>query len=230
MTVVQPRKDRDSDEAGPVRSAVEVVKRGSRSGGLSTAFSAVAVAASCVSVYVSTLQAAQLEVYLPPVFVYYMDGGGENFTIPISIANGGARSGTVISMELEVHNPKANVTQRFYSAYLGEHPKMQTTPNVRQFVPMAVLGQAVQSETVRFYPVAPPDTNEMSKRVVQGPGDYNFRLKINTAAPAEPSLLDWLQGRAQPAPVSVQMNLPVLDLRNLLQMRSKDWMAQAGGG
>jgi hypothetical protein len=60
---------------------------------------------------------------------------------------------------------------------------------------------------------------------VQGEGDYTFRLKINTAVPPDPSLLDRIQGRTQPAPVSVQMTLPVLDHRGLMQMRSKDWFA-----
>ena len=232
MAIMQQRKEqRIEEEATPVRTAVDTAVHQARSGWLSTAFSAVAVIASCISVYVSTLQAAQLEVYLPPVFIYHMDGEGENFTIPISLANGGARSGTVVSMELEVHNAKTNATQRFYGAYLGEHPKMQTTPNVRQFTPMTILGRTVHSETVRFYPVTnPPDArNDTSKRLVQGEGDYSFRLKINTAAPAEPSLLDRLQGRAQPAPISVQMTLPVLDHRGLMQMRSKDWLASAGG-
>jgi hypothetical protein len=231
MAVMQERKERGRDEPVPVRNAVEAVRQSAK-GWLPTAFSAVAVAASCVSVYVSTLQAAQLEVYVPPVFAYYMDAEGENFTIPISIANAGARSGTVLSMELEVHNPKANVTQRFYSAYLGEHPKMQTNPSVRQFAPMTVLGRTVASETVRFYPITPPPPearSDLSKRLVQGEGDYSFRLKINTAAPAEPSLLDRLQGRAQPAPVFVEMYLPVFDHRGLMQMRSKDWLASVGG-
>jgi hypothetical protein len=233
MAIMQQRKEQHrAEEAVPVRTAVDTAVHAARSGWISTAFSAVAVIASCVSVYVSTLQGAQLEVYLPPVFIYHMDGEGENFTIPVSIANGGARSGTVVSMELEVHNAKTNATQRFYSAYLGEHPRMQTTPNVRQFTPMTILGQSVYSETVRFYPVTniPEARNDPSKRIVSGEGDYSFRLKINTAAPSEPSLLDRLQGRAQPAQVSVQMTLPVVDYRGLMQMRSKEWMASVGGG
>jgi hypothetical protein len=233
MAIMQQRQERVRGESEPVKAAVEVTKPRSIGSWLSAAFSAVAVGASCVSVYVSTLQGAQLEVYLPPTFIYQMDGDGENFTIPISIANGGARSGTVVSMELEVHNPKANVTQRFYSAYAGEHPKMQTTPNVRQFAPMTILGRTVHSETVRFYPVTSPSPearSDVSKRLVQGEGDYSFRLKINTAVPAEPSLLDRLQGRAQPAPITVEMNLPVLDHRSLMQMRSKAWLASVSGG
>jgi hypothetical protein len=234
MAIMQQRKEQHrEEESTPVRTAVDTAVHQARSGWLSTAFSAVAVLASCVSVYVSTLQAAQLEVYLPPVFTYAMDGEGENFTIPIGLANGGARSGTVVSMELEVHNPKTNATQRFYSAYLGEHPRMQTTASVRQFRPMTILGQSVSSETVRFYPVSVAQqaaAREMEKRIVQGEGDYSFRLKINIAAPPEPSLLDRLQGRTQPAPISIQMTLPALDYRGLMQMRSKEWLASAGGG
>jgi hypothetical protein len=134
-------------------------------------------------------------------------------------------------MELEVHNPKTNATQRFYSAYLGEHPRMQSTVNVRQFAPMTILGQTVHSDTVRFYPVSVAQqaaARDAEKRIVQGEGDYTFRLTINTAVPAEPSLLDRLQGRAQPAPITVQMTLPVLDHRGLMQMRSKTWMQALG--
>jgi len=230
MAITQDRRERAREEPIPVKTAVDIAVHKARSGWISTAFSAAAVLASCVSVYVSTLQGAQLEVYLPPVFLYQMDGEGENFTIPISLANGGARSGTVVSMELEAHNPKTNTTTRFYSAYLGEHPKMQATPSTRQFTPLTILGHTVHSETVRFYPVTniPEARNDTSKRLVQEVGDYSFRLKLNTAAPSEPSLLDRLQGRAQPAPITVQMTLPVLDHRGLMQMRSKDWVAGKG--
>ena len=234
MAVTQDRRERErsGEEPTPVKVAVDTAVHGARSGWLATAFSAAAVLASCVSVYVSTLQGAQLEVYLPPVFIYHMDGEGENFTIPISLANGGARGGTVVSMELEVHNPRTSTTMRFYSAYLGEHPRMQSAASVRQFTPMTILGHTVSSETVRFYPVtaSPEARNDQSKRIVQGEGDYGFRLKLNTATPSEPSLLDRLQGRTQPAPIAVQMTLPVLDYRGLMQMRSKEWLQAAGRG
>ncbi len=231
MAILQQRREqRREEESAPVRTAVETAVREARGGWITTAFSAVAVAASCVSVYVTTLQAAQLEVYLPPAFQYFMDGEGESFTIPITIANGGARSGTVISMELEVQDAKTNATQRFYGAYLGEHPRTQSTPQVRQFTPMSILGHTVFSETVRFYPVGFVRQGEEKQRIVSGEGDYTFRLKLNTAAPPEPSLLDRLQGRTQSAPVSVRMTLPVLDHRGVMQMRSKDWMAAVGSG
>jgi hypothetical protein len=187
----------------------------------------VAVIASCVSVYVSTLQAAQLEVYVPPAFQYAMDGEGESFTIPLTIANGGARGGTVVSIDLDVRNAKTGAVQRFYSAYLGEYPLGQTNPQVRQFRPMVILGNSVYSETVRFYPVKRPAWGDEKARIVSAEGDYAFVIRLNTASPPEPSLLDRIQGRVQPAPLSVTMNLPVVDYRSVMQMRSKDWMAAA---
>jgi hypothetical protein len=227
MAMVQQRQERIDAESGPVRTAVEMTAHKARSGGLATVLSAIAVIASCVSVYISALQGPRLAVYLPPAFQYAMDGEGENFTIPITIANSGARSSTVLSMELEVINPKTNTTQRFYSSYMGEHPSTQSAPSVRQFAPMAILGHSVVSQTVRFYPGPAAHRGEDAPRIVSGAGDYTLRLKINTAAPAEASLLDRLQGQAQPAPITVEMTLPVLDYRGLMPMRAKDWMTPA---
>ena len=92
---------------------------------LSTAFSAVAICLSCISFYMSALQGPALEVYVPPTIHYGRDGGGDTelFAIPITITNNGARSGAVLSIELEVQNLKTNTTKRYYSAFLGEHPR-----------------------------------------------------------------------------------------------------------
>lgn len=238
MTTAQQRQDyaqnhtqnraRDNEPVS-VRAAVDAATHGRHGGWFATAFSAVAVVVSGLSVYISALQAAQLEVHLAPAFQYAMDGEGENFTIPITIANSGARSGTVISMELEVENAKTKVTQRFYSAYLGEHPQMQARENlmIRQFAPMAVLGHAVLTETVRFYPVGLVRRDEGTPRIVSGAGDYIFRLKVNTAAPAEPTLLDGLLGPAQPPVITAQMVLPVLDHRGIMRLHGKGWKALA---
>jgi hypothetical protein len=234
MTTMQERRERErgSDEHGPVRTAVEVATHGARSGWLATAFSAIAVLASCVSVYVSTLQGASLEIYVPPAIHYGRDGGGDTevFAIPITIANGGARSTAVVSMELEVQNLQTNVTKRYVSAFLGEHPRDAAAPN-RQFAPLSIPGHAVFTETVRFYPAG-----DSLPRLVNDKGEYAFRLQLNTASPPQPSLLDWLQGRAQPAPIAFQMTLPWISdqqlgfRRGTIAMHAKDWKAAATAG
>jgi hypothetical protein len=229
MAITQ-RQQRDGETGGVLKTTREVIKLGARGGWLPTVFSAVAVALSCVSVYMSTLQGAKLEVYVPPTIHYGRDAGGDTelFAIPLTIANNGARSAAVLSVELEVQNLKTNTTQRYYSAFLGEHPREATTSN-RQFAPLSIAGRGLFSETVRFYPAG------VQPKLVDAEGEYAFRLQLNTAAPHEPSLLDWLQGRAQLAPVNFAMTLPWISDQQLgfrratIAMHAKDWKPVPAG-
>jgi hypothetical protein len=230
MAITQ-RQQRDGETGGGVlRTTSEIVKMGARGGWMPTVFSAVAVGLSCISVYMSTLQGAKLEVYVPPTIHYGRDAGGDTelFAIPLTIANDGARSAAVLSIELEVQNLKSNATKRYYSAFLGEHPREATTSN-RQFAPLSIAGRGLFSDTVRFYPAG------VQPKLVDAEGEYVFRLQLNTAAPNEPSLLDRLQGRTQLAPVSFQMTLPWLSdqqlgsRRSTIAMHAKDWKPVAAG-
>jgi len=230
MAITQ-RQQRDGETGGGVlKTTSEIVKMGARGGWMPTVFSAVAVGLSCISVYMSTLQGAKLEVYVPPTIHYGRDAGGDTelFAIPLTIANDGARSAAVLSIELEVQNLKSNATKRYYSAFLGEHPREATTSN-RQFAPLSIAGRGLFSDTVRFYPAG------VQPKLVDAEGEYVFRLQLNTAAPNEPSLLDRLQGRTQLAPVSFQMTLPWLSdqqlgsRRSTIAMHAKDWKPVAAG-
>jgi hypothetical protein len=178
---------------------------------------------------VSTLQSAQIEVYLPPTIHYARDGGGDTelFAIP---SRSPTRSATVLSMELEVKNLKTNATKRYYSAFLGEHPR-EATALSRQFAPLSIAGRAVFTETVRIYPAG-----DVLPKLVDDKGEYGFRLQLNMAAPSQPSFLDWLQGRVQPAAVAFQMTLPWTSdqqlgtRRGTIAMHPKDWKATGGPG
>jgi len=230
MAITQ-RQQRDGETGGGVlKTTSEIVRMGARGGWMPTVFSAVAVGLSCISVYMSTLQGAKLEVYVPPTIHYGRDAGGDTelFAIPLTIANDGARSAAVLSIELEVQNLKSNATKRYYSAFLGEHPREATTSN-RQFAPLSIAGRGLFSDTVRFYPAG------VQPKLVDAEGEYVFRLQLNTAAPNEPSLLDRLQGRTQLAPVSFQMTLPWISdqqlgsRRSTIAMHAKDWKPVAAG-
>jgi len=230
MAITQ-RQQRDGETGGGVlKTTSEIVRMGARGGWMPTVFSAVAVGLSCISVYMSTLQSAKLEVYVPPTIHYGRDAGGDTelFAIPLTIANDGARSAAVLSIELEVQNLKSNATKRYYSAFLGEHPREATTSN-RQFAPLSIAGRGLFSDTVRFYPAG------VQPKLVDAEGEYVFRLQLNTAAPNEPSLLDRLQGRTQLAPVSFQMTLPWISdqqlgsRRSTIAMHAKDWKPVAAG-
>jgi hypothetical protein len=226
MAITHGQPQRGEATTGVVRNAVEITRAAARGGWFATAFSAVAVGLSCVSVYVSTLQAPSLEVHVPPTIHYGRDSGGdvEVFAIPVTVANSGARTATVVSMELEVENLATKATKRFFSVFLGEHPRDAASLN-RQFAPQSIPGRAIFTETVRFYPAG-----DALPRLVADKGEYAFRLKLNVAAPARPSFLDWLQGRIQPAPIAFQMTLPwysdqtVGMRRGVIIMHAKDWL------
>jgi len=193
-------------------------------------FSALALGFSGFSFYMSALQGADLAVYVPPTIHYARDGGGdvELFAIPLTIANDGARSGTVLSIELEVERDKDKQKKRYYSAFLGEHPRNADAPT-RQFAPLSISGRAVFTETIRFYAVGNP-----LPKLVAAEGTYTFRLELSTATPAEPSLIDRLAGRTAVAPVAFQMTLPWISEQQLgsrratIAMHSQDWKPTAG--
>ncbi len=94
-------------------SAMNIAEIGGRGGKWATMLSALALGFSGLSFYESVMKTADLEVYVPPVIHYARDQGGdvEQFAIPLTIVNAGARTGTVISMELNVESlrptPKA---------------------------------------------------------------------------------------------------------------------------
>lgn len=203
-------------------------------GRIATAISAAAFLFSGASFYSSVLQQADLEVYVPPVLQYARDGGGEIdvFAIPITIANNGANTGTVLAFELTVE-PGPSATEKapktFYSAFMGEHPRNPDAVN-KTFAPISVPGRATYSDTIRFYPQGNP-----LPKVVNDAGVYNFKLVITIAEPTEPSLLDRMFRPRGPAPLKFTRTLPYVSEQHLsfrrgtISMHDKDWKPTASG-
>ena len=114
----------------------EALGRNSRSGGLlATLISALALAFSGYTFYESVLRAPELAVYVPPGIEYTdpdrPDNPFEVFVIPVTLANDGARTGTVLSIDLEVTNKRSGDKKLFYAAQLGswgEQPQKPFAP------------------------------------------------------------------------------------------------------
>ena len=232
MSIMRARRTLDVSEAAADRIATEVEAKPSRGPSLPTLLSVAAVGLSCASFYVSALQQAQLEVFVPPVLQYGRDGGGDVdvLAIPITIANGGASTGTVLAMELKVEalgEPEASRegarTKTFYSAFVGEHPRSSETPN-KTFAPISVPGRATYSETIRFYP-----QGSALPKVVTDKGEYRFTLSLTLAGAAEPGLLDRLIPTRTPPPLVFTRRLPYLSdqhvgyRRATISMHAADW-------
>ena len=171
------------------------------------------------------MKSADLAVYVPPMIHYARDGDNDVFNVPITIANDGARAGTVLNMVLEVENlrPEAErKSARFHSAFLGEYPKTEDAEN-HSFAPLSIPGHGTFTQTVRFYPM-----DEPLPFVVDDKGDYRFTLKLTTAQPKNPDLVDSLL-HTEPQPLTFEFNLPYISYQHLafrrgtIAMNSKDW-------
>jgi hypothetical protein len=195
-------------------------------GGLfATIVSGVALLFSGLSYYETSLKSANLAVYVPPMIHYARDGDSDVFNVPITIANDGAQSGTVLNMELHVQNlrEKSNrKTARYHSAFLGEYPREKETPN-RSFAPLSIQGHGTFTETVRFYPM-----DEPLPFLVDEKGDYRFTLYVQTAKPESPGFIDAAL-RVDPKPLTFELHLPYMAFQHLafrngtLAMYNKSW-------
>jgi hypothetical protein len=208
-----------------VHNAARIVEHGSHGGLLATILSAVALVFSGFSYYDSSMKSADLTVYVPPMIHYGRDGQADIFNIPITIANEGARTGTVLTMELDVENlnPTAEKkTAKFHSAFLGDYPRDDTTLG-RSFAPLSIPGHGTFTETVRFYPM-----DIGLPYVVDDKGEYRFTLKLVTAKPRDPDFIaqHWSN---EPKPLTFELTLPGLAPQYLSEqhgtqaMFSKTW-------
>ena len=193
----------DPSLAPGLTSFPNLARLASRGNRLATIVSAFAFAFSGVSFYETVMKQPQLTAYVPPVLHYAQDSGGdiELFAIPVTIANDGARTGTVLSLSLTATNTKTQVRQQFYGAYFGDHPKTaDATP--RAFAPLSVQGRQTFSDTVRFYPVG-----KVRPFVLDDAGTVDFVLTLETVKPSDSDILSWLW-RTDPKPLVFTRQLP----------------------
>ena len=209
-------------------SSVSIAEIGGHGGRVASILSALALGFSGFSFYESVMKTADLEVYVPPVIHYARDQGGdvEQFAIPITIVNSGARTGTVLTMELEVESLRPDATtktKRYYSAFLGDPPVKDDETN-RAFAPLSLAGRMTFSDTVRFYPIGNP-----LPKLVDDAGDYRFKLQLTSAVPAKPGFLDSLW-RKDPEPIKFERTLPWISDEQLgsrhvaIPMHDKSWI------
>lgn len=171
--------------------AAEPSGHGGHIGSLMTAIaSAVALIFSAVSLYHSVLKQPELDVHVSQVVHYTRDSNGnyEVFAIPITIANHGARDGTVLDLELAVSAVEGGEEKVFYSAYMVDGSffvrpgryDMQTRKTERvdrpkaPFAPIAVPGRGSYSGTLLFY-----TKGKAFPKVVSSKGDYKLRISLN---------------------------------------------------
>ena len=205
--------------------AIETAAR-SDGGRIAAVISIVALALSLYSLWETSLKRADLRVFVPPVVHYaapYQNSNFEMIAIPVTIANEGAQTGTVLTMELAVTDPRTNQTKRFYSADFGRWTMEKTRSGAYQpFAPIALAGHSSRTESVLFYTRG---EQEKPEQLIREPGPYRFALRLEEAV-EPPGLFDWLWQRI-PTQLSFERELRSYDARafntGTLPMFAKDW-------
>jgi hypothetical protein len=191
---------------------------------VSAIFSGVAVAVSGYSLWQTALRGAELRVFVPPLIRYaspYQNSTFEVFEIPLTVVNEGARTGTVLSLDLEVTNPQTRASKQFYSAGLGPWSVAKVHgEGLMPFAPFSLAGRSSHSATVLFY--AREDSR--IRQVAEAPGRYEFSLSLLTAQ----------RSKKKSQPLQFEMDLPYMDHRaftggaGTLPLHQPEWQSAAG--
>jgi hypothetical protein len=157
-------REKAGDSANDVASHSALIGGGKAA---ATVISAVALLFSGFSLWETSLKQADLNVYVTGVVAYERDltaddyilpaGGFEVFAVPITIANGGARDGAVLALQLDVSNPRTGMTGRFEATYTADGAYFANTGTKRPKTPFSALviaGRSAWTGTVLFYPVS----------------------------------------------------------------------------
>jgi hypothetical protein len=186
-----------------------IARLASRGTKLATLVSAFAFAFSAVSFYETVLKQADLKVYVTDTISYTRDpyGGYEVIALPVTIANGGARDGAVVNLQLKVKNLDTGQTETLTSSYTADAQYFGGREDVANrvkrpklpFAPLAISGRSAYAGTILFYTaegrqptdaktlIGPSAKVEMTLNVIAtGPTDWLDQL---ISSPPEPITL-----------------------------------------
>ncbi len=206
-------------------------------GGVTTVVSAVALLFSAYSLWETSLKQADLSVYVTGIVSYGRDtsdgvsvqpaGGFEVLAVPVTIANGGARDAPVLSLQLDVRNPKTGLSARFEATYTADAAYFATGGDKRPKTPFSALviaGRTAWTGTVLFYPVS-YSNNDKSLTPVSRVAAFNDELRkkyaeemggsssISVLREKRPDLPEWSEQDAYYAKVVTRKDKVEVTLR-----------------
>lgn len=211
------------------RDATEITTDAARhvsNGGLgATLLSGVAVLFSGYSLWESSLKTADVQVFVPRVISYaapYQNTNFEMISIPVTLSNEGARTGTVLDLDLAVTDPRTKQTKHFYAAELGVWSMERTrTRAYESFAPLPLTGRTSRTEQVLFYTRG---DDEKPEQIIRQPGTYTFTLTVRQA---EDRGVLGLEDAKDAVSVTFERTLPFYDARafneGTISMHAADW-------
>ena len=182
----------------------------SRGNWLATTVSGLALAASAVSLWETTLKQPQIELYVSENVQYTRDPYGpfEVLAVPVTITNSGARDGTVLSLRLAAKNPATGKSELFKSAYMADAQYFGSRDDVEArlkrpkvpFAPISISGRSAFSGTILFYRSEPGEKNLIEP-------SSSLELTLTATVPPNKQWVDAALSSAPP-PVVVKANVP----------------------
>lgn len=226
---------RQSYHREPSQLAIDAVQphREGWSAFIAAIVSAVALAFSAWSLWETSLRAPDLRVFVPAVMHYsspYQNSNFEMISIPVTLTNEGARTGTVLAIDLDVTDPRTKETKRFYAADIGRWTMERTRSGAYQhFAPFSLAGRSSRTETLLFYPKG---EDEKPQQMIKEVGSYQFKLRLDVAEVDDFGFLDKLWKRGEPT-VEFERKLRFYDARafqnGTIPLDAKDWKPNSGG-
>jgi hypothetical protein len=174
---------------------------------LAPMFSGLALIGSVVSMWETTIKQAEVRLHVSDNIYFTRDpwGSYEVLIIPVTLANRGARDGTVLTLSLDVKNLTTNQSKRFKSAYTADAKwfgaRDDVSANLRRpkipFAPVSVAGRGAFTGTLLFYPADDPE-----KKVV----DSNSKIEMTLTAGvlSGNGWLDRVLSASPPPPVTIE--------------------------
>lgn len=194
----------------------------------SSLMSVLALTFSGYSLWESSLKHSDLKVFVAPIARYaspYQNSNFEAFAVPLTVTNEGARTGTIMSMGLEVSDGKRS--KRFFSADVGQRSiEKARTGDFRPFVPIPLPGRSSYTEVILFH----ARSDEPVMQIVEDAGSFKFKLTLDATLNENFGVLDRYL-RKDPQPVTFEMVLPELDRRaftsgsGTVALHQKDWQS-----
>jgi hypothetical protein len=123
-----------------------------------------------------------VQIFVPPVIQYaspYQNSNFEMIAVPVTLTNEGARTATILSMQLAVTDPRTKQTKHFYAADFGRWTMERTRSGAYEpFAPLSLAGRSSRTEQVLFYTRG---DDQKPNQLIEAVGPYSFELIFDVA-------------------------------------------------
>lgn len=159
-------------------------------GFLSIAVSFIALLGSVYSFYMTVLKRAKIDTHVGSVIQFQSynvrQGFTEFFNVPVTLVNSGARSATILSMTLEVHNPRIPQSKYYYPLTVGSFQDSYNGRS-RPFSPIAIAGRKSDTTELIFDRIpgqedTPQQIEQDIRHIEIEGGTFDFTLILEVAS------------------------------------------------